>query len=359
MTVTTIHIVQRLAPGGIETLVLDLLRSASSRTLVFSLEGTTDQLVAAWPALRDVREQIVAFDHPGGVSPRLVRALTSELVTRRPGSVVVHHIGPLVYGGIAARLARVPNLIHVEHDGWHLANGKNGHITRLLDWLSSPRHVAVSRSVAESLAAELPRAEICVITNGLDLSRFVPNDKAEARKRLNLPVDATIIGSVGRLTRVKGHDVLVTATQFLPQDVSIAVVGGGSEEGNLRTLAASLGLGARIKFLGQRDDIAAILPAFDAFCLPSRSEGLPRSIIEAQACGIPVVAADVGGVSEAVCPQSGLLVPPENPVALAEALARTLSAPAPVSPRPFVEARFAWRDTLAAYDLVTGVRHAA
>ncbi|MEZ5850088.1 MAG: glycosyltransferase [Hyphomicrobiaceae bacterium] len=359
MRIDTIHIVQKLAPGGIETLVLDLLVSGGGATHVFSLDGTTDGLVSSWPALEAVRDLIVGFDHKGGFSPRLMQRLAGELAARRPRAVVVHHMGPLVYGGIAARLARVPVLVHVEHDGWHLEGGKDGRLTQMVEWLSRPRHVAVSQAVSDSLAAVLPHAEIRVITNGLDLARFMPGDKAAARRRLGLPVAGRIIGSVGRLTRVKGHDVLVAAAELLPADVLVAIVGDGAEAANLHALASSRGVGERVRFLGQRDDIAAILPAFDVFCLPSRSEGLPRSIIEAQACGVPVVATDVGGVSEAICPLSGALVPPEDPAALAVALTEVLAASSLLSPRPFVEQRFAWADTLAGYAEVTGVRHAA
>ncbi len=139
----------------------------------------------------------------------------------------------------------------------------------------------------------------------------------------------------------------------------LAIVGSGPATGALQSLAAKLGLSHRLHLVGHRDDIDAILPAFDVFCLPSRSEGLPRSIIEAQACGIPVVASDVGGVREAVCPETGTLVPPDHPLILARALTAALETPPTTTPRRFVETRFAWAETVAGYAAITGVRHAA
>ncbi len=111
----------------------------------------------------------------------------------------------------------------------------------------------------------------------------------------------------------------------------------------------SLGIASRVRFLGHCDNVAQILPAFDVLCQPSRAEGLPLAVLEAQACGVPVVATDVGDLASAVCPASGRLAPPENVAALAAALNAALAGPAPVSPRAFVAARFDWRNTLGAY----------
>ena len=87
----------------------------------------------------------------------------------------------------------------------------------------------------------------------------------------------------------------------------------------------------------------------DVFCQPSRSEGLPLAVLEAQACGVPVVASAVGGLAAAVCPETGRLTQPDNPAALADALGATLDRPAAGSPRAFVAARFDWRQTLSSY----------
>jgi glycosyltransferase involved in cell wall biosynthesis len=359
MSAGTVHIVQRMAPGGIETLVLDLLRSGRPEDRVYSLEGERDGLLRAWPALEAIREQLVCFAHPGGLAPRLVSTMAKRLQTDRPAAVVAHHIGPYIYGGLAARLAGVPVLAHVEHDGWHLVAPRRRVLTRALERLLRPRHVAVSRSVADIVSRLLPTADVRVVTNGIDLVRFVPADKVHARRRLGLPLDVRLVGSVGRLVPVKGHDVLVQAVRALPEEVHVVIVGDGSEGPSLRQLADDLGTAARVHFIGHRDDIPDVLPAFDVFCLPSRSEGLPRSVIEAQACGLPVVASDVGGVGEAVCRESGRLVPASDSRALAAALREVLNAPAIATPRAFVEQRFAWQQTLAGYAAVTGARHAA
>src|SRR5690349_3138791 len=116
-----VHIVERMAPGGIETLVLDLVRAGSGRDSIFSLQASRSELTAAWTTLGGLDGALEGFGRRPGVQPGLSLALARRLSALRPRAVFVHHIGPLLYGGAAALLARVPRLIHVEHDAWHYA----------------------------------------------------------------------------------------------------------------------------------------------------------------------------------------------------------------------------------------------
>jgi glycosyltransferase involved in cell wall biosynthesis len=151
--------------------------------------------------------------------------------------------------------------------------------------------------------------------------------------------------------------VLVQAMASLPECAHLVIVGDGPEFEPLRTKAAALGLANRLHFLGRRDDVEEILPAFDVFCLPSLVEGLPRAVLEAQACDVPVVASNVGGLSEAVCARAGALVPPGDPAALAGALQQILDEPPERgTTRRFVEREFPWSRTLGAYENLLGVR---
>jgi glycosyltransferase involved in cell wall biosynthesis len=102
-------------------------------------------------------------------------------------------------------------------------------------------------------------------------------------------------------------------------------------------------------------DMPALLPAFDVFCLPSRAEGLPLSVLEAQAVGIPVVASDVGALREALCPGISRLVPAADPSALAKGITDVLTQNTSSSPRPFVIANFNWDQTVLAYRKLIGV----
>jgi glycosyltransferase involved in cell wall biosynthesis len=346
----TVHVVQRMAPGGIETLVLDLVRRGSGDDCIFSLEGTTDELIERWPALESSRSAISAFDRKQGLRPAVIGRLAARLRAVRPRMVVVHHIGPLVYGGPAARLAGVARLVHVEHDVWHYANARARVIVRSLSRLVRPRHVAVSHKAAAAMRKIIPRADVLVIPPAIDTNRFLPGDKAEARARLGLDPNLQLVGTAGRLVPVKNHEILIDAMPALPERTHVVVAGEGPELSRLKARAEQRGVIDRLHFLGHREDLERVLPAFDVFCLPSHAEGLPRTVLEAQACGLPVVASNVGALDEAICPRTGVLVPPCDLRALAGALQRVLAEPEQWgSPRAFIEQRFGWNRTLSAY----------
>ena len=132
-----------------------------------------------------------------------------------------------------------------------------------------------------------------------------PRTETDARRRLDLPPDAFVIGTVGRLEPQKAHDALVralaTIASLRPElDPSLVVVGDGSERGALERLVEDMGLRGRVRLLGHVEPVATLYPAFDVFALASMWEGLPLSLLEAMASGLAVVATDVGGVSDAI-----------------------------------------------------------
>jgi glycosyltransferase involved in cell wall biosynthesis len=159
--------------------------------------------------------------------------------------------------------------------------------------------------------------------NGIDQERFHPCDRTEACAALGLPTDRRRILFVGNLLPVKGPTFLAAAFKQLAdlQDVNVVFVGSGSE-------VARLPAGERLFVVGARphEEIPLWMNACDALCLPSLSEGLPNVALEAMACGLPVIASRVGGVPEVVRDgTNGFLVPPSDPVALADALRLALA----------------------------------
>jgi glycosyltransferase involved in cell wall biosynthesis len=332
-----VHVVERLAPGGIETFVVDLLRTGGGADRVISLQGSVPALLSAWPTLHDISDHVDALGRGRGLQPALILRLARRFRAFRPQAVVLHHIGPLVYGGLAARLAGVGPILYVEHDVWHYQNVRERRLAAACFRLIRPRVIAVSTQVRDTLGRIAPTLPVTVIPPGIAMDRFVPGNKAAARRGLGLPLDARIVGSAGRLVPVKAHHVLIRALALLPPPVVCVIAGDGPELSNLKRLTHELGLEGRIHFLGHRDDLWEVYPAFDVFCLPSEAEGLPRTILEAQACGVPVVASAVGGIPEAVHPRAGALVPPSDPHALAQALSGILAQAQHLpSPRDFI-----------------------
>lgn len=345
-----VQIVQRLSPGGIETLALDLAARLPGENPVLSLDWSTDEIRARWPATSACA--VEGLGKPPGLKPAFVLRLARRLRALKPRAVVTHHIGPLLYGGLAARLAGVPVVAYVEHDVWHYDVHRRRQMARTLSLLVRPRVVAVSQGVANVVREVMPACQVRVIRNAVDTDRFRPADQEAARRSLGLPLGVPLVGTAGRMEEVKGHDVLIAAMAELP-GVHLALVGLGSREGALKAQAAALGLLDRVTFLGHRGDMPAVYPAFDIMCLPSRNEGLPLSVLEAQACGVPVVASRVGSVEEGICPGTGGLVPPEDPAALASSLHAALQAPRPAGLRTFVLDHFSWDRMVAAYEELT------
>jgi glycosyltransferase involved in cell wall biosynthesis len=185
--------------------------------------------------------------------------------------------------------------------------------------------VAVSAQAQQSFLDRhrgLPTAPIQVIENGILLATESGNN-SEARAALGI-ADATVLTTVARLVALKDIGTLLRAFERCSpgeRNLLLLLVGDGECRQELETLAGELGIAPRVRFMGFRDDIEGILSASDLFVLSSLTEGMPLSVLEAMAAGLPVVATRVGGVPELVTDgETGLLVAPKDPEALAAAL---------------------------------------
>jgi glycosyltransferase involved in cell wall biosynthesis len=227
------------------------------------------------------------------------------------------------YGIVAAALARVPVRIataqlFVEMPPLAGIDLQHALLTRCLD-----RHVAVSRFVASRLRERfgVPDEKIVVIPNAaVTDATATPAPRSELARADAGPIVLT----VARLDGQKGIAHLLDAVARIP-NASFAIAGDGPNRAALETRAATLGVSDRVRFLGHRRDVPALLAASDLFVLPSLYEGLPLSVLEAMASGVPVIATSIGGTDEVVRDgETGTLVPAADSDALADAIARTL-----------------------------------
>lgn len=228
----------------------------------------------------------------------LIRRVAPDIVhTRNWGAID---------GVVAARLAGVRKVVHGEHGREATdptgANRRRRQIRRLLSPMIH-HFIAVSADLARWLVEDVgvPGGKVTHIINGVDAVKFRPlGERSASREELGLPVDKCLIGIVGRLDPVKDHATLLKAFSRLDQTAHLVVVGDGPVRAELVGLADGLGVKDRVLFLGNRNDVPAILPALDVFVLPSIAEGISNTILEAMACGLPVVASRVGGNPELV-----------------------------------------------------------
>jgi len=170
------------------------------------------------------------------------------------------------------------------------------------------------------------------IYNGIDVEKFAARraNRTAKRAELEIPRDAFVCLTVGRLVPIKGHRYLIDAVGRTRDRVSGLVVlfaGDGPLRSQLERHAAAVGVGDRVRFLGMREDVPELLSCSDLFVLPSLNEGLGLVLVEAMAMGVPCVATDVGGVPEVVVERTGVLVPPRDPRALADAVVSLVDDP--------------------------------
>jgi len=352
-----IHVVQHLAPGGIETLTLELLRFShpDDRTLIISLEGTKKEALKTWPRLKEYEKKIVFLKKKPGIQFGTILTLMNIFKGVKPDVVHTHHIGPLIYAGCAAKLSGVRARIHTEHDAWHLQNTKRKNTQNLILKLTKPTIIADAMHVKEQLDNLLSYNKTVVIKNGIDCHKFQPNSQKRACQSMRLPEDKLIIGCAGRLVKVKGHEFAIKSLSLLPKNTLLAIAGEGPERKQLTRLAHKLNVSDRVIFLGQVDNMPTFYQCLNVFCMPSLHEGLPLSLLEAQACNIPVIATNVGAAEEAICPHTGQLIRAGNIPEMVASLLHTLLHPHTAMPREFIVRNYEISDMAKAYnDLALG-----
>jgi len=297
-----------------------------------ALHGVARDRVTPLPALgREVRAR-----HDALALAQLVRLMRRL----RPHVVHTHTAKAGALGRLAARLARVPVVVHTYHG--HVLHGYfppgrtrlfvaiERALARLADCL-----LAVSETVRQELLAlgvGVP-ARFRVVPLGLELDRYASADAMRGTlcAELGLAADTPVVTIVARLVPIKAHEVFLRAAWLVRAALPSArflIVGDGERRGALEALATELGLGGSVHFLGWRRDLDLIYADSGVVALTSRNEGSPTSLIEAMAAGRAVVATRVGGVPDLVEDGvTGCVVPPDDPAALADALLGLLRDP--------------------------------
>ena len=260
---------------------------------------------------------------------QLVRLIRRE----RPAIVHTHTSKAGFVGRLAARIARVPGVIHQPHG--HIFYGYYG-ARRTAFFIALERLAAkwtdriitlTERGTEEHLARGIGRPEQYVsVPSGVPTERLRASapPRAEARARLGLDPSAFVVMGLGRLIRIKGFDLAVRALPRVSGAIPTArllLVGDGPERPALEALAAALRVADRLRMTGGTTDVASHLAAADAVVMPSRNEGMGRALVEAMALGRPVVATAVGGIPAVIADaECGRLIAPDDPEALADAL---------------------------------------
>lgn len=326
-----VELVRALDPTRIEPVLCGLWRYGTPHELPrkrrLQEEGISAFLAAAW----DEQHPYRAFTDAWRGARSQLKGQTVDLI----------HSHCQFGDGIAVLLARplkakaLLRTVHNERE-WPRRAGRRVLLTNILYPLLFDLEMGVSQRVADNLnrrplARLTGRAARCMY-NAVNLERFGRSADRDSRERkraeFGIPIDAPLIGSVGRLTAQKGFGFLIeAATQVLAElpNARLLIVGDGELRSELQSQVEALGIAGSVQLTGPRHDIDELLPEFDLFVSSSLWEGLPTVILESMAAGVPVVATDVSGTRELVRDQvTGLLVPPGNVTALAAAMIRAL-----------------------------------
>lgn len=331
--------------GGAEQVIQDLARGFATRgheVMVAFLEST-DAVVPELEALgirceRLLPRRTLAASPLADFTPSCVVTYRRLITDFRPDVIHSHVPRPTLWAALALRtMGRRPPFIYTEHSIQEVYPRWAAPLYRI--FLPVTRAVvAVSNASAMSFSRRWIgyRGSVRRIWNGVDPNRLAPRcSRTETRRELGATEDTQVVCNVANLTRPKSHLTLIEALSRLEPNagqLQCWIVGSFEHEPAMveavRAAIANQGLGETVKLLGRRRDVPDLLHAADIFVLSSRQEGFPITILEAMAAGKPIVATDVGGCAEAVVDgETGLIVPPEDPAALAEAIASLLADP--------------------------------
>jgi glycosyltransferase involved in cell wall biosynthesis len=317
--------------GGTEEALLLLLehldRSAWRPTLLCH-DGPGIRELPRRAAALDVEVQTMCALPLGWTGISRVPAFVRELRRRRPLVFHAHLSWPLAakYPLLASVLAGTPATIATVQLFPDFRLDRSNYLQERFLSRRVSRYIAVSRDIASRLAGTLgwPSSKIEVIHNGVAVDRLAARFDPELRRQLAAGEDTPIVLAVGRLDPQKGLDILLRAVPHVPR-ARFVIAGDGPERSRLEAQARAAGVLARVSFLGRRADVPELLAASDLFVLPSLYEGSSLALLEAMAAGKPVVTSAIAGTNELLTNQeTGLLVAPGDPDALAAGLRRVL-----------------------------------
>ncbi len=325
--ITILYVFAALPVGGAEQVLVTEVEGLDKTrytplVCVLSEKGPIGEMIEKMgiPVIPLFRMKKNRFDYG------IIRDLKRVMVQEKVSIVHTHLYDGGKYGRLAARLAKVPVVIHTIHNIYVKRRSKH----HLINWCLSfftDRIIAVSGAVKESVVRydHIRPEKIQVLYNGIDLSQGdLALDRDDVRSSLGIKHQDVVIGVIARLEEQKGHQVLLEALSLipdLPTNLKVLIVGDGKLRLSLEEETKKRGLSSRVVFLGTRKPIFPILKALDLFLLPSLWEGFSIALLEALAMGVPVIATKVGGAEEVITSgQQGLLIPPGEAHSLAAAI---------------------------------------
>jgi glycosyltransferase involved in cell wall biosynthesis len=331
------QLVLSLVIGGTEKLVYDLVRHIDKH-VVSPVVCCLDKFGDFGEELQREGYQVYTLNRKPGIDWGLISRLSAIVRQEQIDIIHAQQYTPYFYGLMASLSSKLsistksPKLIFTEHGIPYPYRKKMKRlILNPVLCLFADEIITISEYTKSNLIKyeNFPARRMKIVYNGVDLGQFSQEiDPAAKKQFLRLPHDSKVIGIVARLDPVKNHAMLFRAFKKVLNSIPetyLLIVGEGAEENKLKALTESLGISDKTVFLGARKDIPELLHIFDVFALPSLSEGMSVTLIEAMGAGVPVVATRVGGNPEVVKDQeTGYLVESDNDQEMADMLIKLL-----------------------------------
>ncbi len=311
---------------SVNDLILRLDKERFDTTFIFLSQGRTEK-----DALSERGYRVFYLSQAGRRSSfrlSILLKLARVLKENRIDILHCHAHKATVYGTIAAALAGTPVVLAHVH-GLGRSRNLRRKLMNLLLFRKIDKLICVANGVRDDVLSNnwrLSPGKLSVLENSVDYGRFadVSISKASAKRMLDVPENAFVFGTAGRLAPTKGLPYLVEAfskVKAQKPEAHLVLLGDGPSRAELERQVSSLSCRDSIHFLGHRDGIEQLMRGFDVFVLSSVAEGMPRVILEAMAAGVPCICSRVGGIPEIISDESlGLLVPPRDSEALARAM---------------------------------------
>lgn len=310
--IRVLFVVLQLDAGGSERVVFDLARILDPEKFEVFVAAFKSGVLAE--QLNSICNQIFFIDKKHGMDIFAMFEIAKIVRKYRIDIVNAHHYMPCFYSFLGTSVINNKRLIYTEHSIPEVESIAKGFHGKIFHWMlyRIKAVIGVSRAITEKFRENYPRHsdKFHEILNGVDIEKFqVKGGRTDVRKRWGFTEEHFVVGTVANFRKVKNHVCLVCAAGHLkdshPQ-LRLFFVGTGfpgdaeNSEDYVRTLVRDLGLQDRIIFAGYQENIPEMLSILDAFCLPSFSEGLPVSLLEAMAARIPVIGSEVNGIVEVV-----------------------------------------------------------
>ena len=311
-----LHLIQTSGPGGAENLFLNLIQRTRRK-----YKTTAGLIKKGWlyQQLEQRGIDVKVLPSGGSFDLKLIKNIATFIRKEQINIIQSHLFDMNFYSSIAARIARIPHICTEHGDIHHIAKKAdiNTKIKAITILNLTKELIFVSQFTRDQFLriARGPTEKTKVIYNGIALEEYESQiDIYSIKSELGLKTNQLIVGNVANLYPVKGHRYFLQAAKEVLQQIPhtrFLVIGKGPLENELKNEALKIGIFDYVKFLGFRDDVRDLLKIMDVFVLPSLSEGLPLSLIEAMASKVPIVASNVGGISEIVSQgKNGFLVSP-------------------------------------------------